>query len=164
VLAYTPLKQRSHWALWVGAVPGAMPPLLGWTAATGRVDAGGLVLFGILFFWQIPHFLAITLFRSEEYARAGLKVMPNALGAVATKHAIARYLMVLAAVSLLLTPLGIARHGYFAWASVLGAVFLGWGLYGLRPSAGARWARSLFAVSILYLVLLFCAILVQGGA
>src|SRR5262249_54898266 len=62
VLAYTPLKQRSHWALQVGAVPGAIPPLLGWTAATGRVDAGGLVLFGILFFSHIPPLLSITLF------------------------------------------------------------------------------------------------------
>src|SRR5262245_42474538 len=80
VLAYTPLKQRSHWALLVGAVPGAMPPLLGWTAATGTIGAGGLVLFGILFLWQVPHFLAISIFRKEEYARAGLKVMPNTLG------------------------------------------------------------------------------------
>src|SRR6185312_1895018 len=77
VLAYTPLKQRSHLALEVGAIPGAMPPLLGWTAATNRVDAAGLVLFAILFFWQLPHFHAIALFRREEYARAGLQVLPN---------------------------------------------------------------------------------------
>jgi protoheme IX farnesyltransferase len=162
VLAYTPLKQRSHWALWVGAVPGAMPPLLGWTAATGRVDPGGLVLFGILFFWQIPHFLAITLFRSEEYRNAGLKVTPNAVGILATKHSIVRYLLMLVCVSLLLVPLGIAKYGYLAWASVLGAVFFGWGCFGLRATAGTKWARSLFAVSILYLLLLFCTILVQG--
>jgi heme o synthase len=164
VLAYTPLKQRSHWALWVGAVPGAMPPLLGWTAATGRVDPGGLLLFGILFFWQIPHFLAITLFRSEDYARAGLKVLPNTVGVAATKHGIVRYTMLLAAVTLLLAPLGIARHGYLLEAAALDAVFLGWGLYGLwKPDAGARWARSLFAVSIVYLVLLFSAILAPVG-
>jgi heme o synthase len=163
VLAYTPLKQRSHWALLVGAVPGAMPPLLGWTAATGTIGAGGLVLFGILFLWQVPHFLAISIFRKEEYARAGLKVMPNTLGLRATKHSIARYLFALLAVSLLLVPLGVERGGYTVLASTLGAIFLGWGCWGLREDAGARWARSLFGISILYLVLLFCALIVGAG-
>jgi protoheme IX farnesyltransferase len=160
VLAYTPLKQRSHWALLVGAVPGAMPPLLGWTAATGAIGAGGLVLFGILFLWQVPHFLAISIFRRADYARAGLKVMPNTAGMRATKHSIVRYLLALVATSLLLVPLGVERTFYLPCASVLGAVFFGWGCYGLRESAGDRWARSLFGVSILYLVLLFCALAV----
>ena len=163
VLAYTPLKQRSHWALLVGAVPGAMPPLLGWTAATGTIGAGGLVLFGILFLWQVPHFLAISIFRREEYARAGLKVMPNTLGLRATKHSIARYLFALLAVSLLLVPLGVERPAYTGLAAALGTVFLGWGCWGLREEAGARWARSLFGVSILYLALLFCALMVGAG-
>ena len=163
VLAYTPLKQRSHWALLVGAVPGAMPPLLGWTAATGTIGAGGLVLFGILFLWQVPHFLAISIFRREEYARAGLKVMPNTVGLRATKHSIARYLFALLAVSLLLVPLGVEGPAYTVLAATLGAVFLGWGCWGLREDAGARWARSLFGVSILYLALLFCALMVGAG-
>jgi protoheme IX farnesyltransferase len=163
VLAYTPLKPRSHWALLVGALPGAMPPLLGWTAATGTIGAGGLVLFGILFLWQVPHFLAISIFRREEYARAGLQVMPNTLGLRATKHSIARYLLALVAVSLLLVPLGVERAGYTVLAGSLGAVFLGWGCFGLREEAGARWARSLFGISILYLALLFCALMVEAG-
>jgi heme o synthase len=163
VLAYTPLKQRSHWALLVGAVPGAMPPLLGWTAATGTIGAGGLVLFGILFLWQVPHFLAISIFRRDEYARAGLKVMPNTHGMRATKHSIARYLFALLAVSLLLVPLGVERPGYTVIAGTLGTIFLGWGCWGLRDEAGARWARSLFGISILYLVLLFCALMFQAG-
>jgi protoheme IX farnesyltransferase len=163
VLAYTPLKQRSHSALLVGAVPGAMPPLLGWTAATGTIGAGGLVLFGILFLWQVPHFLAISIFRRDEYARAGLKVMPNTLGLRATKHSIARYLFALLAVSLLLVPLGVERPGYTYLAGTLGTIFLGWGCWGLREEAGARWARSLFGISILYLALLFCALMVEAG-
>jgi len=163
VLAYTPLKQRSHWALLVGAVPGAMPPLLGWTAATGTIGAGGLVLFGILFLWQVPHFLAISIFRREEYAKAGLKVMPNTLGLRATKHSIARYLFALVAVSLLLVPLGVERTGYTFSAGALGIIFLGWGCWGLRDDAGARWARSLFGISILYLVFLFCALMVGAN-
>jgi protoheme IX farnesyltransferase len=158
VLAYTPLKQRSHWALLVGAVPGAMPPLLGWTAATGRIGPAGIVLFGILFLWQVPHFLAISLFRRDDYARAGLQVMPNTVGIRATKHSIVRYLLALVAVTLLLVPLGI-EHKVYLWASsVLGAIFFLWGCVGLRETSGTRWARSLFAVSIVYLVLLFGAI------
>ena len=103
------MKQRSHHALLVGAVPGAIPPLLGWTAVTGRIDAGGAVLFAILFLWQIPHFLAITLFRKDEYARAGLQVMPNVTGDHAVRHAIVRWTMALVASTVLLVPLGIAH-------------------------------------------------------
>jgi len=158
VLAYTPLKQRSHWALLVGAVPGAMPPLLGWTAATGRIGAAGIALFGILFLWQIPHFLAISIFRREDYARAGLKVMPNTVGIRATKHSIVRYLLALVAVTLLLVPLKVEGHVYLWCSGALGAVFFGWGCYGLREASGTRWARSLFAISIVYLVLLFGAL------
>jgi protoheme IX farnesyltransferase len=163
VLAYTPLKQRSHLALEVGALPGAMPPLLGWTAATGKVDAGGLVLFAILFFWQLPHFHAIAWFRRDEYARAGLQVLPNTKGDDVTKHAIVRYLAVLLAVSMLLFPLGVAHRTYLFSAAVLGAVFFGWGCWGLRAESGRRWAKSLFGVSILYLVLLFAALMVDAA-
>ena len=144
VLAYTPLKQRSHLALEVGAIPGAMPPLLGWTAAMNRVDGAALVLFAILFFWQLPHFHAIALFRREEYARAGLQVLPNVRGDDATKHAIVRYLAVLLAVSLLLFPLGVAHRVYLFTALGLGAVFFGWGCWGLR--AGERAALGALSV------------------
>ncbi|MDB4993312.1 MAG: Heme synthase, protoheme farnesyltransferase [Myxococcaceae bacterium] len=154
VLAYTPLKQRSHWALLVGAVPGAIPPLMGWTAATAHVDAGGLALFGVLFFWQVPHFLAITLFRKEDYARAGLFVMPNVVGEDATKRSIVTYTAALVASTLLVFPLGISGRVYLVTAFVLGCTFLAWGTWGLRPTAGRKWARSLFAYSIVYLVLL----------
>jgi protoheme IX farnesyltransferase len=158
VLAYTPLKQRSHHALLVGAVPGAMPPLLGWTAATGRIDVAGMVLFGVLFLWQVPHFLAISIFRRTDYARAGLKVMPNTSGMKATKHGIVRYTFALVAVSLLLVPLGVERPSYLWAAGALGAVFFGWGCWGLGRTAEDRWARWLFGVSIIYLVLLFGAL------
>ena len=77
---YTPMKQRSHWAVWVGGVPGAMPALMGWTAATGRIDLAGLAVFGVMFFWQVPHFHAIALYRVREYAAAGLKTLPGTHG------------------------------------------------------------------------------------
>lgn len=158
VLAYTPLKQRSHWALQVGAVPGAIPPLLGWTAATGKVEPAGLVLFAILFLWQVPHFHAIALFRKLEYGRAGLIVMPNVEGDFATRHSIVRNTGALVCASLLLVPLRVTHFGYTIAALLLGAAFLGSGLYGLRKGATVRSARSTFFVSLVYLVGLFAAI------
>jgi protoheme IX farnesyltransferase len=164
VLAYTPMKQRSHHALLVGAVPGAIPPLLGWTAATGRIDAAGVVLFAVLFLWQVPHFLAIALFRREDYARAGLVVMPNVTGNKDVKHAIVRWSLALGGASLLLYPLGVAHKGYFAIAAALGAGFFGVGCWGLREDAGRSWARSLFGLSIVYLLVLFVAVAVDPWA
>jgi protoheme IX farnesyltransferase len=158
VLAYTPLKQHSQFALHVGAIPGAIPPLLGWTAGTGRIDAAGIVLFAILFLWQIPHFIAIALFRKADYARAGLVVTPNVTGDLASRHTIIRWIFAGVAASLLVVPLGLAGRGYLVAATVLGAVFFTWGCYGLRAGTGNRWAKSLFGISILYLVLLFAAL------
>jgi heme o synthase len=159
VLLYTPLKQRSWVALLVGAVPGAMPPLLGWTAATGRIDLGGLALFGILFVWQIPHFHAIAFFRRDEYARAGLKVLPNQGGLELTKAHILGSTLALAAVTYAPLALGMVRPWYGVVASLLNAALLASALFGLRASAGARWARGFFALSIPYLTLLVTALL-----
>jgi protoheme IX farnesyltransferase len=162
VLVYTPLKRKTTLALPIGAVPGAIPPLLGWTAVTGRIDPPGLALFGILFLWQIPHFLAIATFRKNDYGQAGLKVLPIERGDRVTRHHILFYLTALVGVSLLLVPLGAAGSFYFAAACVLGAGFLAAGAYGLRPSAGVRWARWLFALSIVYLVFLLAALMVPA--
>jgi heme o synthase len=158
VLAYTPLKQHSSYALHIGAIPGAIPPLLGWTAGTGRIDAAGMVLFGVLFLWQIPHFCAIALFRKADYARAGIHVLPNTSGELATRHTIVRWTFALVATSLLVVPLGVAHHGYLIAATLLGGVFFVWGCYGLREGSARRWAKSLFGISIVYLVLLFAAL------
>ncbi len=155
VFAYTPLKQHSHYALHVGAIPGAIPPLLGWTAVTNRLDAAGAVLFGILFLWQIPHFVAIALFRKADYARAGLVVMPNVEGELASRHTIVRWIFAGVATSLLVVPLGLAHASYLIGAAVLGAIFFGWGCWGLKQGSGTKWAKSLFGISILYLTLLF---------
>jgi len=161
VLAYTPLKQHSQYALHVGAVPGAIPPLLGWTAATGRIDAAAGVLFAIMFLWQIPHFIAIALFRKADYARAGIVVTPNVVGELASRHTIIRWIFAVVATSFLVVPLGVAGHGYLISAAVLGAVWFIWGCYGLREGTGVRWARSLFGISILYQVLLFAALVIN---
>ncbi len=155
VFAYTPLKQRSHHALLVGAVPGAIPPLLGWTATTDRLDAAGLTLFGILFLWQVPHFLAIALFRRSDYARAGLFVMPNVRPIPQVKQAIVSYTLALVLVSLLLVPLHVAGGFYLVAAAAFGCAFLGTALLGFgAPDDDVKWPRSLFLASLLYLVAL----------
>ena len=160
VLVYTPLKRRTTLALLIGAVPGAMPPLLGWTTVTDRIDGPGAALFGILFLWQVPHFLAISLFRSRDYQRAGLKVLPIERGDRITRHHIVGYLVALVLFSFLLVPLGVAGPVYLASAALLGLGFLGFGAWGLRATSGNRWARGLFAISIVYLMLLNAALLI----
>jgi heme o synthase len=156
VLLYTPMKRLSATSLLVGAIPGAIPPLIGWTAATAHLDLPGVLLFAVMFLWQVPHFLAITLFRKAEYARAGLIVQPNEPGGErAARTNIVRYTVALVGVSLLFVPLGVAGKLYLVTAVVAGATFLGYGLLGLREDAGVRWARNLFGLSLLYLTVLF---------
>ncbi|HEX3697312.1 MAG TPA: heme o synthase [Polyangia bacterium] len=161
VWIYTPMKRHSALALFVGAVPGAMPPLMGWTAATGHLDAPGLVLFAILFLWQIPHFLAIAIYRSQDYQQAGFKVLPLAISAFGTRLHIMTFSVGLVVATILLLPMHVAGVGYAVAASVLGAVFIGWAVAGFRQAAAARWARSLFFMSIVYLTLLFVALIVD---
>jgi protoheme IX farnesyltransferase len=161
VAVYTPLKRRTTLSLLIGAVPGAIPPLLGWTAVTGRIEWPGLLLFAVLFLWQVPHFLAIATFRRDDYARAGLKVLPVERGDRVTRLHIVGYLVALVGVSLAVAAAGVGGPLYVGAAVLLNAGFLGAGLWGLRPSAGTRWARGLFGVSIVYLVLLFGALIVS---
>ncbi|MCC6751482.1 MAG: protoheme IX farnesyltransferase [Deltaproteobacteria bacterium] len=151
VLAYTPLKRRTPWALIVGAIPGAMPALMGWTAARGRIEAPGLVLLGVLFLWQLPHFIAIALLRREDYARAGIKTVPLVWGdRVARWHAAISAAALLSA-SLLLVPLGTAGRVYLVGASLLGAWLTVLAVQGLRATEGRPWDRRLFFASLAYL-------------
>jgi len=115
-----------------------------------------------MFLWQVPHFLAITLFRREEYARAGLVVQPNEPGGDReARRNIVRYTVALVAVSLLFVPLGIGRGFYFATALLSGLLFLGYGIRGLRADAGERWARNEFLFSLAYLTVLFAVLMVD---
>jgi len=161
VVLYTPMKQRSSLALLVGAVPGAAPPLIGWAAATGGLGLSGILLFLLLFLWQVPHFLAITLYRKAEYARAGFKILPLEKGDAGTRAELMRYLFAMVATSLMLVPTGAAGPVYLAAAVVLGAWAIGHGLLGLREDAGPRWARSFFMTTNLYLMLMMGALMVD---
>ncbi|WP_437842315.1 heme o synthase [Sorangium sp. So ce1153] len=160
VLVYTPLKRRTTLALPIGAIPGAIPPLLGWTSITGRIDAPGFLLFAVMFIWQIPHFLAIATFRREEYQRAGLKVLPIEKGERTTRLHMVGYLALLVLASVLFVPLGVGGPVYLGAAIVLGGAFFGLGARGLLAGAGDRWARKVFIASMVYLVLLFAALMI----
>jgi protoheme IX farnesyltransferase len=164
VAVYTPLKRHTHWALLVGAVPGAIPPLLGWSTVTGTVGTGGLLLFGVLFLWQVPHFAAIAIFRADDYARAGLQVVSVQHGERAARRMVILFTVLLVATTLLLVPLGLAGRAYFAVATALGAAFLGLALRGARGGSKPdveRWAKQVFAFSIPYLSFLLFALLLD---
>lgn len=158
VWLYTPMKRMSSDALLVGAVPGAMPPLIGWTAVTGEIDLAGLVLFSILFVWQLPHFLAIALYSQEDYARGGLMVHPVVHGERSSRRWAVVWSAAQLAVSLLPVPLGVAGWIYGAIALVAGTAFLLTAIDGLRPGRGREWSRRLMLGSVLYLVTIFCAL------
>jgi heme o synthase len=157
VLAYTPLKRVTPWSLHVGAVPGAIPPLIGWASVTGSLSREAFALFAILFVWQLPHFLAIATFRAPEYERAGLKVMPNVSGPVATERAIIGYSALLGLVALAPWALGMAGTGYGVVALGSSLAFLGVALQGRGRLEPSRWARRLFIASMPYLVVVFAA-------
>ncbi len=168
VAIYTPLKRASDFALHVGAVPGAIPPVIGYAAVTGSVGKEALLLFAILFVWQLPHFAAITIFRRAEYARAGLKVIAVQRGVGGAKRFIVFHSLVLLAVSLLPTVLGVAGWVYFGIAAAAGLAFLSLGLYGAgcfgrRVADDDRWAKVLFFSSMPYLVLLYAALVISIG-
>jgi protoheme IX farnesyltransferase len=159
--AYTPMKQRSHLSIWLGAVPGAMPALMGWTTATGRLDAAGLAVFGVLFFWQIPHTHAINIYRQREYDAAGLKTLPGTHGVASARRAIRGFLVVQVAVSLLPALLGVAGLPYLVTAAVLGTMVLAQAMTG---DGSTKWARNVFLTSIIYLPVLFAVMVASGQA
>ena len=156
---YTPLKRVSTLALFVGAVPGAIPPLMGWTAATGAIDARGMALFALLFVWQLPHFLAISIYLKDDYARGGLRVFALVHGERAAKAWAVATSALLVPVGMLPAALGMANWGYGVAAGLLGAGLTAAAASGLRlPDGSVRWARNYFLSTLLYLVLVFIAL------
>ncbi len=157
---YTPLKRVTPWSVVVGAIPGALPPLMGWTAATGEFGLSGWYLFGVLFFWQLPHFVAISVYLREDFMRGGLRVMSVVYRPLTVRRAIFAFTLVMVAWSLLPQLLGLAGTLYTFIASVLGAIFVYFAAAGLRRDAGDREARKVFLWSLLYLPFLIVAYLV----
>lgn len=161
IFAYTPLKRRTWWCTVVGAVPGAIPPMMGWTAATGRVDVLACVLFGIVFLWQMPHFYAIGWMYRQDYARAGFPMLPVVdEDGERTARQIIAYTVALVIVSVLTTVLGLTGALYFVGAATLGLAFLALGVALAMAPTGVQ-ARRLFLGSVLYLPVLLVLMVVD---
>jgi protoheme IX farnesyltransferase len=161
VVVYTPMKKRSDLATLVGAIPGALPPLIGWAAGHGSLSGGGWALFAIVFLWQIPHFMAIAFIYREDYGRAGFPMLPviDPGGRLAGRQALL-YSCALLPVSLLPPVLSITGTSYFWLALVLGAamIALAW-RFSAKPTEST--ARALFFGSLIYLPLLWAAMIVM---
>jgi heme o synthase len=151
---YTPLKTRTTFSTAVGAIPGALPPLIGWAAAHGSLSLGGWVLFGILFFWQFPHFMAIAWMYREDYARAGIQMLPVVdKKGDATFRQIITTSAILVWVSALPSVLGMAGKGYFFGALLLGMILLQVGLWANRSRTNVR-AKWLMHATVAHIPIL----------
>jgi protoheme IX farnesyltransferase len=155
VLVYTPLKEQTPLSTLIGAVPGAMPPMIGWAAARGSLDAGALALFLIVFLWQVPHFLAIAWIYRDQYAHAGFRVLPvlDPQG-VQTGIQMIRYTLLLIFASLTPCVLGIGGWLSGAGATILGAVFL-YKVFVFARTPTTHGARQVLWMSLLFLPALF---------
>jgi protoheme IX farnesyltransferase len=152
IFVYTPLKRISTACTIIGAVPGAIPPLMGWTAATGHLSAGGWVLFGILFFWQLPHFMAISWIYREDYGRAGyvMTAVSDSDGTATARQAIL-YSLALLAVSVMPSFIGMAGLGYLIGSTICGVALLAMSIRFFFDRSN-KTAMKLFMTSNLYLV------------
>jgi len=161
VIVYTPLKVRTSLATLVGAIPGALPPVIGWTAATDLITLPALVLFGIVFFWQMPHFLALAWLFRDDYGRAGIPVLPvlEPDGRRTGQQALL-YTAGLWPVSLLPAAVGLGGVPYMLVATVLGLAFV-WLALRFARERSMTTARALFLFSITYLPLLLGALVVD---
>lgn len=159
------LKRRTPQNIVIGGAAGAFPPMIGWAAVTGDVSLASIALFALIFFWTPPHFWALALVKSGDYARAGVPMLPVVAGARETKRQILIYVVLLLPIALAPTLLGVAGWIYGSAAISLGLMFL---LAAIRVwfDESERSARQMFAFSILYLFALFALLIVdaQGGA
>jgi heme o synthase len=158
------LKRSTPQNIVIGGAAGAFPPMIGWAAVTGAIGLESIVLFLIIFFWTPPHFWALALLKKDDYARAGIPMLPNVAGDPETRKQILIYSLILAPLGVAPTLLGFAGLAYGIAAAVLGIVFVAMAIDIFRRNTGAAAdaaARRLFAYSILYLFLLFAFLLVE---
>lgn len=158
LLVYTPLKRVTPLSLLVGAVPGALPPVMGWTAAGGPLDIRALALFALLFVWQIPHFLSIAALYGEQYKAAGIKVLSLEHGPAVAGRQMVSYALALIPLTLWLPSLGLGGPRYQAAALILGLIFSAAALRAALKPERTR-ARQLLLASVFYLPLLFAAMI-----
>lgn len=161
VFVYTPAKRRTSLCTIIGAVPGAIPPVMGFTAVQGVLTPQAMALFAILFFWQMPHFLAIAILYRDDYARGGFQMLPVVDKRLdMTGRQIILYSLSLVTVSLMPAILGMAGVIYFVAALLLGIAFTGFGVVCARSKTRAD-ARQLFLASIVYLPALLAAMMID---
>ena len=161
VFLYTPLKSRTALAILVGAVPGAAPPILGWTSAGGAVDGMAIVLFSIVFLWQMPHFLAIAWLYDEDYLRGGFqKLTIRNTGAESASLQIIFFCCALIPISILPTSFGVTGNIYMFGALMAGVVYLGYGLAVALVRSDVA-ARRLLKASVLYLPAVFLLMVID---
>jgi protoheme IX farnesyltransferase len=161
VLMYTPLKTRTSLSSLVGAVPGALPPVIGWTAVTGSITLPAIVLFGIVFFWQMPHFLAIAWMFRVDYGRAGIPMLPvTEPDGRRTGQQALLYAAGLWPVSLMPLTVGLAGPMYGAVATILGLLFI-FLCFRFAQERSQQHARRLFMFSITYLPVLWGALVID---
>lgn len=164
VFVYTMwLKRRTPQNIVIGGAAGAFPPMVGWAAVTGDISATSIALFTIIFMWTPPHFWALSLYRSDDYARAGVPMLPVVAGHRETRKQILIYSLLLAPIGLLPFALGAVGWVYGVPAAILGALFVLCAIRVWRDD-GERAARQMFKFSILYLSLLFALLIVDGAA
>jgi protoheme IX farnesyltransferase len=159
VFIYTPMKTRSTWCTLIGAVPGAMPPLIGWAGATGTLSVSAWLMFGLMFMWQMPHFLAIAWIYRDDYARAGFEMVSvgDAEGVRTSRQAV-MYSVALLAVSVVPWFLGLANLAYFAGALLSGGALL-WLSGEFAKSRTMAAAKKLFMMSNVYLLVIMILLL-----
>jgi protoheme IX farnesyltransferase len=158
------LKRSTPQNIVIGGAAGAFPPMIGWAAVTGSLSLEPILLFAIIFIWTPPHFWALALYKTEDYARAGIPMLPVVAGEVVTRRHILLYTLLLVPVAVAPWPLGFAGVMYGVTSVVTGAIMLllAWQVFRERRPA-ERACRNLFAFSILYLFLLFAVLLVDRG-
>jgi protoheme IX farnesyltransferase len=162
VFVYTiGLKRRSSQNIVIGGAAGCFPVLIGWTAVTGAVELPAIVLFLIVFYWTPPHFWALAMRYEEDYARAGVPMLPVVAGAEETARQILLYTIVMVAVTLVFGPIGGMGWIYLVASVVLGAIFVAYAIK-LRRTASLKVAMQLFRYSITYLGLLFTAMAIDA--
>jgi protoheme IX farnesyltransferase len=155
------LKRSTPQNIVIGGAAGALPPMIGWAAATGSLAIEPVLLFLIIFFWTPPHFWALSLYRSDDYARAGIPMLPVVAGAAETRRQILLYTLILAPLGAAPWLLGYAGPVYGAAAVLIGGVLIALALRVLREREGHRASKQLFGFSILYLFLLFAMLLID---
>jgi protoheme IX farnesyltransferase len=154
------LKRRTPQNIVIGGAAGAFPPMVGWAAVTGDISIGSIVLFAIIFMWTPPHFWALSLYRRGDYEKAGVPMLPVVAGVAETKRQILLYTLLLAPLGAVPAMIGMASWYFGAVAAALGIVFIAMAV-GILRDTGEAYARRTFMFSLLYLSVLFAALIVD---